>query len=331
MSNVVSMDQKSALVVPDYLKSFDVESNITDGGSRFPTLSVRGKVFRVNIDGNETIVQYPDPSGELVPAQSIQVVVLDQGPVGARVYYGASYDPESSGRPKCFSLDGKRPDPSSPEPQSKICDMCPQSVKGTRTTLSGMPTTACVLQRRLAVLPVNDLTGPVLLLRLAPTSAYDKNQKDPHWFAWRQYVDFLASKGVTHTAQVVTRMRFDPSAETPKLVFKPERFLSEEEASVILPRIKSAEVRAMLYPQDDGAPSLSPAVLPKTSALPPAEDHENDVIEDSVDDDSDNVEAEAEAVAEPAVTPALQRRPMAPRITTDSRVSVDDLLAAWDE
>lgn len=329
MSNVVSLDQKFGLVVPDYLKSFAIESNISSSTKRFPTLSVRGKVFRINIDGNETIVQHPDPSGDMVPAQSIQVIVLDHGPAGARVFYGTNYDPDSSNRPKCFTLDGQHPDPSSPEPQAKNCDVCKHSVTGSRITLNGTPTTACVLQRRLAVLPLNDLNGPALLLRLAPTSAFDKNQKEAYWFAWRQYIDFLSSKGVKHTAQVVTRMRFDPSAETPKLLFRPERFISEEEASIVMPRIKSAEVRMMLYPQGDAGfeqqeqhrPQI--AALGQTSAPPPAED----VVEDSFEADEDD----DDAVTTEAAKPMLQRRPMTPRITTDTRVAVDDLLAAWDE
>lgn len=265
MSNEVAIfDSSAQIAVPDYLMAAVPQSNIDGGGASMPSLSIRGKVFRIIKDGAETVMQRFDPQlKEAVPLQMIHVIVLDQGSYGARVYYSGAYDPESAAKPTCFSLDGKMPDAAVAQPQAKTCALCPHAVKGSKMSLSGMPTTACTLQRRLAVVPANAPDHPALLLRLPPTSAFDKGTKNAQsgWFAWRQYLDFLQSKGVAHTAQVITAARFDPAAETPKLLFRPERFLTEEEAAVVLPRIDSPEVRSMLYPSE----GVSAAAIPDSA------------------------------------------------------------------
>lgn len=313
-SEVTVFDPDSPIAVPDYLASSGVQSNIDAGVASVPSLSIRGKVFRIVKDGTETVMQRFDSQlKESVPLQMIHVVVLEQGPYGARVYYSGAYDPEAAAKPACFSLDGKRPDVAAVQPQAKTCAVCPHAVKGSKMSMSGMPTTACTLQRRLAVVPASAPEHAALLLRLPPTSSFDKMTKNSQsgWFAWRQYLDFLQSRGVTHTAQVVTAVRFDPVAETPKLLFRPERFLSQSEAAVVLPRIDSDEVKAMLFPSDEG----------RTDALP-APDVESEV-EDRVSDAADE--------------PLPTRKPLASKTAAPVENSaaigtqLEELLTVWDD
>ena len=251
MSNkIIPFGEVAKVNLPAYFDTEELGSNLSQGVS-IPSLSIRGKVFRIQKDGEELPLTRHDPElGDNVPVQVISTVVLEQGPFGARIYYRGQYDPEKVSAPVCFSLDGQRPDAAAPEPQASTCAACPHAVKGSKMTMSGLPTTACTLQRRLAVVMVANLDGPALLLRLAPTSAFDKETKNAQngWFAWKQYCDFLASRGVQHTAQVVTMIRFDPNSEAPKLLFKPERFLTKEEWKIVKPRITSDEVKRLLFP-----------------------------------------------------------------------------------
>lgn len=252
MSDMTLFDGGSNL--PSYLADFEEGGNLdTSGGGN--SLSIKGKVFTINHEGESVMLtRYDEDTGENEPLTSIPIVVLDQAPFGSREYYAKSYDSDSTGGPVCWSVDGKSPHASSPEPQSKSCATCPHAVKGSRITPNGTQTTACQYRRRLAIVPANKPEFSALLLKLAPTSAYDPDTKNSPtgWFAWRQYLDFLNSRGVRHTAQLITRLRFDSNAEYPKLLFKPERFLTEEEAKVIGPRIRGDEVVELLDPPHEG-------------------------------------------------------------------------------
>ena len=276
MSDIIPFGEVAKADLPAYFNTEDLGSNLNQGAS-IPSLSIRGKVFRIQKDGEELPLTRHDPElGDNVPVQVISTVVLEQGPFGARIYYRGQYDPEKASGPVCFSLDGQRPDAAAPEPQASTCAACPHAVKGSKMTMSGLPTTACTLQRRLAVVMAAKLDGPALLLRLAPTSAFDKETKNAQngWFAWKQYCDFLASRGVRHTAQVVTMIRFDPNSESPKLLFKPERFLTKEEWEIVKPRITSDEVKRLLFPsQARPEPQLHSQPEPQLHSQPEPQLH----------------------------------------------------------
>ena len=48
------------------------------------------------------------------------------------------------------------------------------------------------------------------------------------WFAWDNYLDDLRARGVKHSGQVITRIKFD-NTEYPKLLFKAVRWLDDAE------------------------------------------------------------------------------------------------------
>lgn len=253
MSNDVTLFEGGQ--VPAHLNDvFGDEANM-DVGSKINALSIKGKIFRIVYEGEEApLMRHNEETGDDEPMSVVNLIVINQGPFGARDYFEKAYDGASSQAPDCFSIDGKVPHSLSQKPQSKTCATCPHAVKGSKMTPSGQPTTACQLKRRLAVVPAHKPEFPALLLKLAATSAYDPDTKNAEngWFGWRQYMDFLNARGVRHTAQLVTKVRFDPNAEYPKLLFKPERFLTEDEAKAIAPRIKSDEVSDLIMPPNDG-------------------------------------------------------------------------------
>lgn len=261
--------------LPAHLQDFGGEGNL-DTGSNINALSIRGKVFRIIHKGEEhPIMRINEETGEQEPVSVLNLVVVNQGPFGARVFYKSSYGDENS-RVTCFSLDGERPDAAAPEPQSATCATCPHAVKGSATGKDGRLTTACSYQRRLAVVNAGKLDSPALLLRLAGSSAFDPDTKNAEngWMAWRQYTDFLNARGIRHTAQVVTSVRFDSMAEHPKLLFKAKRLLEADEVAPVQEQMQSEDVQRMLFAQQPAAaptPASAPAATPTASGSPAPE------------------------------------------------------------
>jgi hypothetical protein len=198
-------------------------------------LSYRGKIFRRVVDGEElTINELRD--GETVPRQIVNIVVLDHNKSRSRAFYEGNYEEGKNAAPKCYSGDGVKPDASVKEPCAATCAACPNAVKGSKITPTGAATTACSPFKRIAVVPAASIAGHVpLLLRLAQTSVWDKDNKHEAtgWYAWDQYLDMLRARGAKHTAAVETRIKFDPDAAYPKLLFSASRWLNVDEAAAV--------------------------------------------------------------------------------------------------
>jgi len=338
MSNDIALFDQQQL--PAHLQDmFGDESNI-EAGAKINALSIRGKVFRIVYEGEEkAITKYNEETGDREPVSTVNVIVLNQGPFGARVLHTGNYSADNNEGPKCFSLDGKTPDPAASEPQARTCAECPHAVKGSKVTPNGTLTTACSLQRRLAVVPAHKPDFAPLLLRLAATSAYDPDTKGAEngWMAWRQYLDFLNARGVRHTAQLVTKLRFDPNAEHPKLLFKPERFLDEDEAKIVAKNMKSEPVAEMLFAKEG-------AVAPEPVAEPAKIDPKPEPEEESTDDWGEEEAAPAPKPKKKKVTKkkvakkpaeaeeeeALERKPVSNKAPEKSGSGVDALLDDWD-
>ena len=328
--------------LPAHLQDmFGDESNI-DAGAKINALSIRGKVFRVIYEGEEKpITRFDEETGDREPVSTLNVIVLNQGPFGARVLHDKEYSADGGGAPKCFSLDGKFPDPAASEPQARSCAECPHAVKGSKVTPNGTLTTACSLQRRLAVVPAHKPDFAPLLLRLAATSAYDPETKGAEngWMAWRQYLDFLNARGVRHTAQLVTKLRFDSNAEHPKLLFKPERFLEADEAKVVAANMKSEAVAQLLFAPENTGPA-EPAAAEAAPA--PAKKAAKKVDEEETEDWGGEEEApkpKKKKVAKKKVAKkaaeegddAVERTPVKKSAPEESGGSaVDALLDDWD-
>ena len=244
MSNVIPFAQAP---VPAYVSAFFTpeDSNVT-AKQTIPGLSFRGKNFRISLDGEETLIT----NREGDPVTTIPVVVLDQVPNRSRVFYEGQYTAGDNKPPRCSSVDGVRPDASISEPVCSTCAKCPNAVKGSKITAANKQTTACVPVKRIVLVPAGKLDFAALLARIPQTSMWDKNNQENEakgWYAWDQYLDFLKSRGVTHLAQVVTKIKFDARMEYPKLLFSADRWLTQEELAVVQARWKSDEVGDLLY------------------------------------------------------------------------------------
>lgn len=239
--------------IPAHIAAFAASDSNIGPKDTTPQLSTRGKVFRIIVDGQETPMTKVDKdTGETVPVNMIKVIILDYNKARSRSYYESGFDPDKPQAPACWSSDGKTPDETVPVKQSATCGNCPRAVKGSKITASGKPSTECAQNKRVAVIPASKLDFPALLLRLAVTSIWDKDNainEDKGYYAWDQYMDHLRQNGVPHTGLVVTNVKFDLRKEYPKLVFKAAEWVSPEMLAELAPRMGASateENRALL-------------------------------------------------------------------------------------
>ena len=208
---------KSGAALPDYLReaSDDFTKSIA-GASAGKTISIKGGVFRM-IVGGEEIAKNED--------RAMNFVVVNAAPHIGRTYYSDTYEEGQVTSPKCWSVDGKAPDPSSEKPQATACAACPQNVKGSGQGESR----ACRFSRRFAVVLEGDIGGNVYRLQLPAKSMFGepKNERMP----MEAYGKFLAGHGVPMSG-VVTEARFDTAEAVPVLRFRAVRPLSREELAI---------------------------------------------------------------------------------------------------
>lgn len=262
MSNLVPFAQSA---VPAFFAgAFAAEDTNIVTATPTPALSFRGKTWRIAMDGQETIITNKDGD----PSAMVSVVILDQVKRRSRAFYEGEYVSGENKAPRCSSIDGVTPDADIAEPISPKCASCPNSVKGSKISASGKAVMACSSVKRLAVVPASQPKFSGLLLRLPQTSLWDKDNKENEakgWYAWDQYMEFLKARGVTHTAQVVTKMKFDARTEYPKLLFTADRWVTPEEWAILSERWKSDEVKDLLLGKsnametDDGQDAPAPA------------------------------------------------------------------------
>lgn len=240
MSNVALFNQD----LPDYLKEVELDdlTKSLAGNTSLKRISVRGGVFRMMVNGEEIAKN---------ENRSMNVIIVNGNPNISRQFYASAYVAGETSAPDCWSNDGITPDASLESPQNSTCDGCSQNIKGSGQGESK----ACRYQQRLAVVLETDIGGDVFQLSLAPTSIFGRGDLDKMPF--QQYAKYVGSQG-KNINTLVTEMRFDSDSATPKLVFKPVRFLRREEWEVAkekgnTPAAKSAVIQTPA--QTDGAKS----------------------------------------------------------------------------
>lgn len=336
MSTAMTMFDNPQMAVPAHIAAFfDQESNIADKVS-VPSLSYEGKVWTRSVDGEKIKLTKINDDGEQETIQTLKVIVLDYAKRRGRTYYEGAYDPAKVGMPVCWSNDGDKPDPKVANPQHSDCKNCPQSAKGSKITEQGKAVTACSSHRMIAVVPAAQPTSTPLRCKLAITSLFDKQSPDLEaagWQAFEQYIDMLRSRGVHHTASVVTKMKFDPNVAYPKVIFSPDRWLDQNELAVVAPIAKSDAVKHLLdgtftvngvdgvadepfeqgdaIPEAKPAPVTAPAPAPKPAAAKPKPAAPKPEIKPA-----------PVAAPEPAVEAAAE-------VSSDVPADVASLLADW--
>jgi hypothetical protein len=258
--------------LPSYLKTPEVSGDLIDElgagvQTGFPVLSFRGKVWRIKKGGEEQA--YVNEDDEPIP--SLEVVLVRGKPNLSKIFYEKGYEEGSSEKPDCFSMDGLKPDPSSPNIQHANCEFCPNNEWGSKVTPQGTKTKACADNRRLAVVTEVDLANngedaTPILLRIPGASLASMKEYSER---------VLAPKGIPFYA-VVTKLGFDRDAAYPKLTYKATRILTEDEYNAIealrkgddVSRILSEAHEIMAAASDDEEEQEQQATTPEVKVKP---------------------------------------------------------------
>lgn len=222
---------------------FEEEANIKPK-TTVPSLSPGGKKWTLSLDGQDTVLSRTNAEGDVEPIQIFKGFVLAAADRRGRAYYTGGYDPAKPGIPVCWSDDGVKPHDKVDQKQNPTCDGCPMSMKNSKITDSGKGVRACSEHRMLAVIPASKLDFPFLRLKISITSDWDGQSPDHEaagWYAWSNYLDVLRARmpNACHTARVVTKMKFDPNVDYPKILFSMDRGTTPEEQAVLVPRLRA--------------------------------------------------------------------------------------------
>ena len=260
MSNITLFNSSNVPAFARNNELSDTAKALTGGGAGVSTkrISIKGGVFRL-VAGGKEITSIED--------RHLDVVIVRAAPKVSRIFYAGAYDADKIVRPECWSNDGEKPDASIESPQNKTCMGCPQNEAG-----SGMGNSrACRFQQRLAVVLANDLEGDVLQLTLPATSIFGKEDGDKR--PLQAYARFIAAQNPpVNPEQIVTRMKFDTKAESPKLFFQPVRWLTDDEYPAVVAQSESDDAKkavTLTVAQADGvkaAPMAIPGAAPQSSS-----------------------------------------------------------------
>ena len=211
MSNIIPFSNDSAL--PAYLSGVATNNDLlAHASTSFPMLSIKGKQFTLIRGGESTpLMSALDPNA---PASYVDVVIVKASPYKSKTYYATGFhEGATDNKPTCFSADGERPDPSVENPQCQNCKACKWNVFGSSTTGKGK---ACSDFVRIAI-ATPDAIEDAILLRVPPASIK----------ALGELGSMLAKRKLPYQA-VLTRISFDMTQATPRLLFKPVGYLPEE-------------------------------------------------------------------------------------------------------
>lgn len=287
--------------LPAHLRTLELDDTtkaLMGGGGGVKRISIKGGVFRMVVGGEE-VARNED--------RAMNVIIVAAASKVSRTYYEGTYEEGVKVAPVCWSADGEKPDATSKKPQATGCANCPQNVKGSGTGDSR----ACRFSQRLAVVLENDISGSVYQLTLPAASVFGKGENGK--WPLQTYAQMVASKGVPITS-VVTEMRFDTSAQSPKLTFKPVRFLETNEFMEAMEQGKTPDALkaiTMTVSQADGIGDIAgtPPKLEKKPALKQPEPE---------------VEEEEEPQPKKVSTKKTQEEP-APK------ANIANILSEWDD
>ena len=329
MSNEVTVRNETAVAIPADLAALfgGVKANVVTV-DRVNTLRISGKVWKVDIDGEQkkltTIVE-----GEEIPVPMVKVIIANQNPKRARALFEGAFEEGASVAPVCWSSDSVHPDKEVQHPKASSCEQCAESQKKTKFDENNpdkvIEFVPCKFNKRIAVVQHNRPDSPALRLQLAVSSLWEpkdtaKSKELQGWFAYDNYTRALANKGITNTAMCRTIMKFDPDSTGVKILFKFDGLIDAATAAVIVPRIESDEVYKCLGIKKgtDGAEPAKQIEAPKTVA--PVQETTEPVTEPEV--------IEQPAPAPKVEKPKAVKKP--PVQVVEEEVTEDLLSLAWD-
>jgi len=214
----------------------EAAGGIKTGG--FPRISIKGGKFHIVDEGKTQTIFAPPPSPPGLPQMQLETVIVAANAAIVKTYYPGDYKEGDDSEPACSSDNGVTPDAHIASPQAPACATCPQNQWGSKISKSsGKEVKACSDSKRLAVLPIQDLTYKVLGLGITPSALTD----------WGRYVKALTERNIPVNA-VVTNLTFDHTAAYPKLKFAFGRVLTAEEYAKVQARSRGDDVKDIVNP-----------------------------------------------------------------------------------
>ena len=248
-ANALSILDQGPPQLPAEMAAFFEEQTNIPPKQTTPTLSFGGKTWAISLNGEATKLVRKNEDGDEVPVSIFRGIILDWNKRRGRAYYDGPYDPAKPGVPACWSDDGVTPSEDVKEPQCAKCADCPMAVKGSKITEQAKASVACSEHRMVVVVPASKPDFEPLRLKLPITSDYD-GQSPEHeaagWFAFKNYMDLLRARGVDHSAKLVTKMKFDPNKEYPKVLFSVDKWVEPAVLKNLIPVIQSDTVKNLL-------------------------------------------------------------------------------------
>lgn len=202
------------------------------GGGGINKISLKQSRFRLVVGGTETMI---------IPQLAINVVAVRVSDTIAKAFYEKEWNPNDEPQnPDCYSDDGIRPRPDSLKPQHTDCANCPQNQWGSKINrVTGGKIKACTDTKRMALVAPDNTGrfaggGDLYQLSVPPASLAE----------WGTFVRQMASlpTPVAYNA-VVIELSFDPTVSYPKLLFKPVRYLEQDEYMEIAGRYDKEETK----------------------------------------------------------------------------------------
>ena len=326
MSNIAMFNPSN---VPAFAKNAELSATTlalaggVNTSAGIKRVSIKGGVFRL-LSGGKEVASIED--------RHLDVIVVKAAPKVSRIFYAGSYDKDAAAAaPDCTSADGEKPDAGVRNKQSASCVTCPQNIAGSGNGQSR----ACRYQQRLAVVLANNPEGDVLQVTLPATSIFGKEEGDKR--PLQAYARYMAAQTPpVNLDAIVTRMKFDTKAESPKLIFAPVRWLTDEEYEIVQTQStsKDAEKAVASTPAAlDGVATPAPLALEgkRPTTKPMGEMMEEDEAEAVAEVKATKAKKakpiEAEAEEEPEVRKAPAKVESAPA----KKNKLADIVADWDD
>jgi hypothetical protein len=285
------------------------------GGSFLPTISIKGREFRLKIDGEET----------RLPEKHLDVFLISSRPAVSKTFYSAAWGgADSAGKPDCSSADGVVPDSNVDHPQNSNCQLCPNNAWGSKITATSSKGKACA-----------DYKLIVLVLKQAPDSPFALRIPAASLKIFSSYISKLKMAGVPANA-AVTRLSFT-DAEFPQLDFDfIDTVKSKEEYAQLAALAESSEVLEAVHITPRAQVAAAPVTATQPVVAEVAEHVAEPVAEVAPEAEeptladilAKNKGAKKEKKAKPEVAPAPE--PVATAAAPEAEAEIkglDDLLA----
>ena len=285
------------------------------GGKR---VSIRGGVFRLLSEGKEVAK---------IDERHLDVIIVKAAPKVSRQFYAAAYNPDAAAAaPDCTSSDGETPDKSAKAPQAASCATCPQNQAGSGNGNSR----ACKYQHKLAVVLESDPEGDVMQLILPAGSIFGKADGDKR--PLQAYARYLASQNPPiNPEQIVTRMKFDTSVESPTLVFQPARWLTDDEYEISMNQGKTSDAERAVggsAAATDGAAPIKLAGAPPAKVKAPVVEEEDEAPAPKA---KAKAKPKAEVVEEDESEPEVRKAAPAASAVPVKSSKLASIVSDWDD